>query len=395
MKLFNAKLLVKAIFFILFFIMIIYPLSINNHPFYLDNLKPIISYNESKKEILLKGRNYLDKCLNFTNILEYKYISKPKISVIIPMFNCEKTIKSSLNSVQYQNISSIEIILINDFSTDNTSKIVEKIIKKDQRIKIINNHKNMGTLYSRSIAALIAKGKYIFGLDNDDLYFDEDLLDYIYKRGIKENLDIIEFLTINAWDYNIEISNMKDIYTYQYQDNLYIQQPELSTWMIKFNGNFIVHNNMIWDKCIKTSVYQKSVNLLGIKRYSQFVSWSEDTSMNFVIFNIANDFKYIHKYGIFHFRGHSTASFRQSIDSKIFGEIFFFNIIYDFSKNDTFNKNFIFEQALYIKKTYNISKNNKGNVTNYMYLTFVLNKLVNNKYLIKKNMRKLKKLFMN
>jgi len=395
MKIFNATLLVKAIFFILLFIMIIYPFSNNKHPFYLDNLKPIISYNESKKEILLKGRNYLDKCLNFTNILEYKYISKPKISVIIPMYNCEKTIKSSLNSVQYQNISNIEIILINDFSTDNTSKIVEKIIKKDQRIKIINNHRNMGTLYSRSIAALIAKGKYIFGLDNDDLYFDEDLIDYIYKRGIKENLDIIEFLTINTWNYNIEISNMKDIYTYQYQDNLYIQQPELSTWMIKFNGNFIVHNNMIWDKCIKTSVYQKSVNLLGIKRYSQFVSWSEDTSMNFVIFNIANDFKYIHKYGIFHFRGHSTASFRQSIDSKIFGEIFFFNIIYDFSKNDTFNKNFIFEQALYIKKTYNISKNNKGNVTNYMYLTFVLNKLVNYKYLNKKNMRKLKKLFMN
>ncbi len=395
MKIFNATLLVKAIFFILLFIMIIYPFSNNKHPFYLDNLKPIISYNESKKEILLKGRNYLDKCLNFTNILEYKYISKPKISVIIPMYNCEKTIKSSLNSVQYQNISNIEIILINDFSTDNTSKIVEKIIKKDQRIKIINNHRNMGTLYSRSIAALIAKGKYIFGLDNDDLYFDEDLIDYIYKRGIKENLDIIEFLTINTWNYNIEISNMKDIYTYQYQDNLYIQQPELSTWMIKFNGKFIVHNNMIWDKCIKTSVYQKSVNLLGIKRYSQFVSWSEDTSMNFVIFNIANDFKYIHKYGIFHFRGHSTASFRQSIDSKIFGEIFFFNIIYDFSKNDTFNKNFIFEQALYIKKTYNISKNNKGNVTNYMYLTFVLNKFVNYKYLIKKNMRKLKKLFMN
>ena len=268
------------------------------------------------------------------------------------MYNCEKTIQSTLYSVQNQNLSKIEIILINDFSKDNTSIIVNKSVKEDPRIKIIYNHKNMGTLYSRSIGALIAKGKYIFGLDNDDLYFDEDLLDFIYKKAKKEKIDIIEFLTIDTWDYNIKITNMKDIYTYQYPDNLYIEQPELSTWMIKFKNNFIVHNNMIWDKCIKTSVYQKSVNVFGINRYSQFISWSEDTSMNFVIFNIANNFKYVHKYGIFHFRSHSTASLRQTNNSKIFGEIFFFDIIFDFSKNDTNNKNFIFEQALYIKKRF-------------------------------------------
>ena len=393
MKFFNSNSFIKPIFFVNFFILIIYPYNSNNHPFYLDNKKAIISYNESKKEILIKGRNYLDKCLNISKKFEYnKYIRKPKISVIIPMYNCEKTIKSTLLSVQYQNLSNIEIILINDFSTDNTSKIVRKINKKDQRIKIINNYKNMGTLYSRSIAVLISKGKYIFGLDNDDLYFDEDLLDFIYKKGKKDNLDIIEFLTIDTWDYNVEMINMKDIYTYQYPDDLYIEQPELSTWMIKFNENFIVHNNMIWDKCIKTSVYQKSVNLLGKKRYSQFVSWSEDTIMNFVIFNIASNFKYVHKYGIFHFRGHSTASLRQSVNSKIFGEIFFLDIIFDFSKNDSNNKNLVFEQALYIKNRYNINKFN--NDKNSMYLMNVLNKFINCKCLDKLNMRKIKKIFL-
>ena len=388
---FIIKPLIKLLIFINCFIIIIYPFKDNIHPFYSYNKKPILSFNESKKDILKRGRNYLDKCLNLTNKYEYKFIRKPKVSVIIPMYNCEKTIQSTLYSVQNQNLSKIEIILINDFSKDNTSIIVNKSVKEDPRIKIIYNHKNMGTLYSRSIGALIAKGKYIFGLDNDDLYFDEDLLDFIYKKAKKEKIDIIEFLTIDTWDYNIKITNMKDIYTYQYPDNLYIEQPELSTWMIKFKNNFIVHNNMIWDKCIKTSVYQKSVNVFGINRYSQFISWSEDTSMNFVIFNIANNFKYVHKYGIFHFRSHSTASLRQTNNSKIFGEIFFFDIIFDFSKNDTNNKNFIFEQALYIKKRYNMNK--FDNDTNSIYLMKVLNKFINCKLLNKINMRKLKRLF--
>ena len=99
--------------------------------------------------------------------------------MIIPLYNCEKTIKPTLHSIQYQNMSEIEIILINDCSTDNTSKIIEKAQKYDHRIKAIKNNKNMGALYSRSIAALMTKGEYIFGLDNDDMYFYHDVFDYI------------------------------------------------------------------------------------------------------------------------------------------------------------------------------------------------------------------------
>ena len=67
-------------------------------------------------------------------------------------------------------MTNFEIILINDYSNDNSSIIINEMKKFDNRIKIINNHRNMGTLYSRSIGALNAKGKYIFALDNDDLF---------------------------------------------------------------------------------------------------------------------------------------------------------------------------------------------------------------------------------
>ena len=63
---------------------------------------------------------------------------------------------------------------------------------------------------------------------------------------------------------------MKNIYTIQYPEELYLEQPELGIWMIKFKGKFLVHNNMIWDKCIRSSIYIKAVNLMGFKRYSKF-----------------------------------------------------------------------------------------------------------------------------
>ena len=92
--------------------------------------------------------------------------------------------------------------MINDFSKDNTSEIINDKQRKDHRIKIINNHRNMGTLYSRSIGALMAKGEYIFCLDNDDMFFDEDIFDFFYKKGKNESLDIIGFQTVNLWNYS-------------------------------------------------------------------------------------------------------------------------------------------------------------------------------------------------
>ena len=390
---FNIKNLIQLTFFCNLFIINkkikLYPSRI--HPFYLPYKYPILFNDESKREILTKGRKYLDRCLNVSENQKYKFENKPKITAIIPLYNCELTIESAIHSIQYQNISEIEIILINDFSTDNTSTIIREIQKNDKRIKIINNHRNMGTLYSRSIAALKSEGEYIFSLDNDDMYFDYDVFDYIYKRGKNELLDIIHFLAVNIFNYTAEVERMKNIFTFQYPEELFLEQPELGIWMIKFNEKFLVHNNMIWDKCIKTIIYKKAVNHIGIKRYSKYLSWAEDTSINFVIFNLAKTFKYVYKYGIAHFKGKATASETQSINTKIFGDIFFLDIIFDFSKNNTEYKNLIVGQAIYIYKRYHFNKFN--NDTNSFYLKYVLNKIINCKYLNKLNKRKLNKLF--
>ena len=368
----------------------IYPTYL--HPFYLPYNKPILLIDRYQNETLNNGRNYLDKCLNLVNNNKYKLIEIPKASVIIPLYNCQETIIPAINSIQYQNMTQIEIILINDFSSDNTSYIIENLQKNDQRIKIINNIRNMGTLYSRSIGALASRGEYIFNLDNDDLYFSHDLFDSIYKIGKNENLDIISFLAINIWNYSSNVIYMKNLFSIQFSDEFYLKQPDLGMWIIKYKEKFLVHNNMIWDKCINSSIYQKAVNLMGIQKYSQYVSWAEDTSINFIIFKLAKSFKYTNKYGLVHFKGRNTASSTQSINSRIFGDIFFLNIMLDFSSNNTKEKNLIVGQLFYIYKRYNYFKFN--NDTNSYLLKNVISKIITrDKFLSKINKRKIKKIF--
>ena len=124
MSIFKQKNLIQLTIFINLVIvdkkLNIYPLKI--HPFYLPYKQPILVIDENKTEILKKGRSYLDRCLMFHNYNKtYKYIKQPKVTAIIPLYNCESTIEYALHSIQYQNISEMEILLINDFSNDNTS----------------------------------------------------------------------------------------------------------------------------------------------------------------------------------------------------------------------------------------------------------------------------------
>ena len=96
-----------------------------------------------RKEALISGRNYMNKCLEEIDINTTFNISKnPKISVIVPIYNSQKSVKSTLRSIQNQNMKDIEIILIDDFSKDNSSQIIKEIHKNDPRILIINNNKN-------------------------------------------------------------------------------------------------------------------------------------------------------------------------------------------------------------------------------------------------------------
>ena len=86
-------------------------------------------------------------------------------------------------------MNEIEIILVDDYSSDNSISVINELMIEDKRIKLIKNKKNHGTLYSRSIGAMSAKGKYIMALDNDDLFL-YGIFEKCYREAKKNNIDI-------------------------------------------------------------------------------------------------------------------------------------------------------------------------------------------------------------
>lgn len=113
-----------------------------------------------------------------------------KVSVIIPSFNAAAYIKQTLESVINQTEHDLEVIVSDDFSTDNTIAVVEEMIKLDDRIKLIKSFKNKGPSYSRNRAISEANGKWIALLDADDFYHKERLKELI-KIGEECNADVV------------------------------------------------------------------------------------------------------------------------------------------------------------------------------------------------------------
>jgi glycosyltransferase involved in cell wall biosynthesis len=94
---------------------------------------------------------------------------KPEISVITTVYNCEKYISESVNSITEQTFGNFEYIIVNDGSTDKTLVVLEKLAEKDKRIKIIKNDKNLGRVKSLNLALERAVGKFIAIQDADDI----------------------------------------------------------------------------------------------------------------------------------------------------------------------------------------------------------------------------------
>ena len=121
-------------------------------------------------------------------------IKIPKVSVFLPIYNKELYLNRSINSIQKQTLKEIEIVAVNDGSTDYSFKILKKLAKNDNRIKIINNDRNHGLLYSRAMGIINSTGEYLMNLDPDDKLQGKNNLAILYYYSKKYNLDFLRFL---------------------------------------------------------------------------------------------------------------------------------------------------------------------------------------------------------
>ena len=112
----------------------------------------------------------------------------PLISVIVPVYNVEKYLKQCLDSILVQTFSNIEIICVNDGSTDNSRKILEEYKNKDSRIKIVDKE-NGGLSSARNAGMKVAVGEFISFIDSDD-WIEPTMLEKLYESMTTHNTDI-------------------------------------------------------------------------------------------------------------------------------------------------------------------------------------------------------------
>ena len=158
------------------------------------------------------------------------------ISVIINVFNGEKYIKKCLDSVINQTYKNLEILIINDGSTDNTLNICESY--KDERIKIISQE-NIGISRSRNVGIDNSNGNYLYFVDVDD-FISPDTIEYLYNLIQKYDVPIATCNSIDIYDYNIAIKNEKE--------NTYIISAKEMLKRILFVSD---RSGNIWNKLMK------------------------------------------------------------------------------------------------------------------------------------------------
>ncbi|WP_288550003.1 glycosyltransferase family 2 protein [uncultured Brachyspira sp.] len=148
------------------------------------------------------------------------------ISVIIPVYNVEKYLRDCLNSVIGQTYKDLEIICINDGSTDNSLSILEEYAKIDKRITIINK-KNAGVSAARNDGIEKSVGEYLFCLDSDD-YIDKDFLEVFYNNAKQNNSDLV--ILSNFWGLDKRATN-------KYHSALPTWSMFIKTSILKNNNN--------------------------------------------------------------------------------------------------------------------------------------------------------------
>ena len=200
-------------------------------------------------------KSYFNFCKENTIIIKkFKKSKNIKISIISPVYNREKYIRRFFKSLQFQYLKDIEIILVDDKSTDNGISIIEEYKQRDKRIKLIKNKRNRGILITRNIGLLSSKGKYIIIPDPDDI-LSQDILKTCYNYAEKYNYDIVKFKTYVRAPIDIDIKG----YYYSFE-NRPIYQPELSTLVFYDNNELRMSDYIITNKIIKREKFIIGLN---------------------------------------------------------------------------------------------------------------------------------------
>ena len=180
-----------------------------------------------------------------------------KVSVIIPVYNVEEYLGECLNSVVNQTFEDIEIICVNDGSTDNSLEILNDYALRDNRIKVLTQeNKRQGA--ARNLGMDKSSGVYVYFMDSDD-YIDLNTIEKLYDNAVSNNSDIVVSkiarftddgdkidYSIPGFDFETQFKNVDfNDFTFNYKDiKQYVLNRSFAPWMKLFKKDFLLENNL-------------------------------------------------------------------------------------------------------------------------------------------------------
>ena len=320
----------SLIIFKIIFISIFIILSSNSNNL-LNLFEKLKSINDFKNI-----ENYFNICneQKLINNKKFKRNINPKVSIICPNYNRGKYLLRLLRSIQNQFFDDIEIIIVDDFSKDNSINLIEEYQKEDERIILIKNNKNKGTLISRNIGIVNSKGEYIIMPDSDDI-LSENILKTCYETSTKNNIDMIRF--------NIYIGNEIIFFDY-FVNKLRVKpifQPELRTYLFYGLNKLEQIDFNLSNKFIKRDVYIRALNSINKFYLNQYMINYEDGLINCMLYQTAKSLVFLKRIGYYYLLNNQSISLKPRKDYEENYKFIFLQLkfILETTKNNQYEKN--------------------------------------------------------
>lgn len=252
-----------------------------------------------------------------------------KVSVIVPAYNSEKTIKRCLDSLLNQSFKDIEIIVINDGSNDQTKEILKSYVNYDNIL--IFNTENHGQSAARNLGLDKASGDYICFVDSDD-YVSDNGLEMLYNKAISDDFDIVlSDVNIVYPDHNVIVNSGLKGDTFD--------KNKIKELMI-----FSYSAGVIWNK-----IYKRK--LLDNIRFKEDV-WYEDVHFNFRLFPRLKKIGTINEVFVNYVQTEGSVTY--TYNDKLYDIIKVFNdLIEYYKKNDLYDSYFSELEYSYVRYAYN------------------------------------------
>lgn len=328
----QLKYIIKIINSLLFFIFYFYKISTTDSQ--VINIQNLNLTEET--DIIEKSYQFSENGTIFNHIRE-KRRKNPFLSIIIPIFNNEKNIKRIITSIKNQSYKDIEIIFVDDASTDNSVEEIEQYKRKDKRIKIVKHKTKKGLFITRNDGVLNSIGEYIIFVESNGL-----LIDGILKK-IFGTIEIYETDIIKFESFYLD-NNMLEKYELDDDIKKYkvIYQPDiLKLSFTPYRGELFQNRLNLWGKAIKRTLYSNIIDKLS--NYYKNQNWNlyEDNALDFLLLKNAESYVFIKENGYLYEKnkGDDSKKINNNQANYIIKDLFTLaEIFYDYTDNNVYEK---------------------------------------------------------